>query len=207
VVKDFVYNNPSGIIAPMAIYLYRGAPGPNQHFFVKIRNDAHWRETIAGIGQVVKSIDAKHPFDFSFTRDEFQRRFSEFNNFGIIATALGVLAIFISCMGLLGLSAFLAERRSKEMSIRKVFGASVRQVMLLLSLDFLRPVFVAFLLAVPAAVWAANLLLNNIAYHVRLSWVVFVAAGAISLMIALLTVGYNGWRTAFENPVKMLKNE
>jgi putative ABC transport system permease protein len=207
VVKNFVYNNPSGIIAPMALYLYKGAPDKGGHFFVRVRNDAHWRETISRIGKVVKKIDPKHSFDFSFTQEEYQHRFEEFTTYGVLATILGGLAIFISCLGLLGLSAFLAERRSKEMSIRKVFGASVQQVILLLSLDFLRPVVIAFLLAVPAAGWAANLWLNNIAYHVTLSWTVFVAAAAITLLVALLTVGYNGMRTAYENPAANLKNE
>ena len=207
VVKNFVYNNPSGVIAPMALYLYKGAPDKGGHFFVRVRNDDRWRETIARIGKVVKKIDPKHSFDFSFTQDEYQHRFEEFTTYGVLATILGGLAIFISCLGLLGLSAFLAERRSKEMSIRKVFGASVRQVILLLSLDFLRPVVIAFLLAVPAAGWAANLWLNNIAYHVSLSWTVFVAAAGITLLVALLTVGYNGMRTAYENPAANLKNE
>jgi putative ABC transport system permease protein len=207
VVKNFVYNNPSGIIAPMAIYLYKGAPDKGGHFFVRVRNDAHWRETIARIGEIVKKIDPKHSFDFSFTQEEYQQRFEEFTTYGVLATILGGLAIFISCLGLLGLSAFLAERRSKEMSIRKVFGASVRQVLVLLSLDFLRPVVIAFLLAVPAAAWAANFWLNNIAYHVSLSWTVFVAAAGITLLVALLTVGYNGMRTANENPAANLKNE
>ncbi len=207
VVKNFVYNNPSGIIAPMALYLYKGAPDKGGHFFVRVRNDAHWRETIARIGKVVKKIDPKHSFDFSFTQEEYQYRFEEFTTYGVLATILGGLAIFISCLGLLGLSAFLAERRSKEMSIRKVFGASVQQVIVLLSLDFLRPVIIAFLLAVPAAGWAANLWLNNIAYHASLSWTVFVAAAGITLLVALLTVGYNGMRTAYENPAANLKNE
>src|SRR6185437_13587189 len=145
VVKNFVTNNPSGIIAPMAIYLYKGAPG-NGHFFVRIANNDHWRQTIAGIGSVVKTLDPRHGFDYSFTKEEYQRRFEEFNNYGTLATIFGGLAIFISCLGLLGLAGFVAERRAREMSIRKVFGASVRQVLLLLSADFLRPVFLAFVL-------------------------------------------------------------
>jgi ABC-type antimicrobial peptide transport system permease subunit len=207
VVRNFVFNNPSGIIAPMAIYLYKGAPGGNSHFFIRIVNDAHWRETIAAIGAVVKKLDPKHGFDFTFTREEYQQRFDELTSYGIVATIFGGMAIFISCLGLVGLAAFVIERRAKEMSIRKVFGASVRQVLLLLSADFLRPVFLAFLLAVPVAVWATRLWLDNIAYHISLGWGVFAAAGVISLLIAMATVGIQGLKTANANPVTKLRNE
>jgi putative ABC transport system permease protein len=207
VIKNFVFNNPSGIIAPMVIYLYKGAPEANSHFFVRIENDAHWRETMAEIGAVVKQLDPRHGFDYSFTKEEYQRRFEELSSYGIIATIFGGMAIFISCLGLVGLAAFVIERRAKEMSIRKVFGASVRQVLLLLSADFLRPVFIAFVLAVPVAAWAMRLWLDNIAYHISLSWGVFAAAGVISLLIALVTVGFQGLKTATANPADKLRNE
>jgi putative ABC transport system permease protein len=207
VIKNFVFNNPSGIIAPMAIYLYKGAPEGNSHFFVRIANDAHWRETMAEIGAVVKQLDPKHGFDYSFTKEDYQRRFEELSSYGIVATIFGGMAIFISCLGLVGLAAFVVERRAKEMSIRKVFGASVRQVLLLLSADFLRPVFIAFVLAVPVAAWALRAWLDNIVYHISLSWGVFAAAGLISLLIALATVGFQGLKTATANPADKLRNE
>jgi len=206
VVKNFVFNNPSGIIAPMAIYLYKEPPGGG-HFFVRIANDDHWRQTIASIGQVVKTLDPIHGFDYSFTKEDYQQRFEEWKSYGACATIFGGMAIFISCLGLIGLAAFVAERRSKEMSIRKVFGASIRQVLLLLSVDFLRPVLVALLLAVPVAAWALQLWLNNITWHVPLRWTVFALGGAIALLIALATVGLQGARTANENPAKKLRNE
>jgi putative ABC transport system permease protein len=207
VIRNFVFNNPSGIIAPMVIYLYKGAPDGNSHIFVRISNDAHWRETMADIGAVVKQLDPRHGFDYSFTKEEYQRRFEELSSYGIVATIFGGMAIFISCLGLVGLAAFVIERRAKEMSIRKVFGASVRQVLLLLSADFLRPVFIAFVLAVPVAAWAMRLWLDNIAYHISLSWGVFAAAGVISLLIALITVGFQGLKTATANPADKLRNE
>lgn len=206
VVKNFVTNNPSGIIAPLAVYLYKGAPG-NGHFFVRIANNDRWRQTIAGVAAVVQRLDPKHGFDFSFTKEEYQRRFEEFNNFGTLATIVGGIAIFISCLGLLGLAAFLAERRAKEMSIRKVFGASVRQVLLLLSADFLQPVFFAFVLAVPVAAWVLRFWLKGITYHVSLNWTVFAAGGLLALLVALATVGWQGMRTATENPANKLRNE
>jgi ABC-type antimicrobial peptide transport system permease subunit len=207
VVRDFVFNNPSGIIAPMAIYLYKGAPAGNGHFFVRITNDDHWQQTITAIGAVVKELDPKHGFNYSFTKEEYQNRFEEMTAYGTLATIFGGMAIFISCLGLIGLAAFVAERRSKEMSIRKVFGASVRQVLLLLSSDFLRPVLIAFLLAVPAAAWAMTIWLDKIKYHISLSWTVFAAGGLITFLIALATVSLQGLRTANENPAKKLRAE
>lgn len=206
VVKNFVFNNPSGIIAPMAIYLYKGAP-TGGHFFVRIANDDRWRQTIASIEGVVKKLDPKHGFDYSFTKEEFQHHFDELNAYGTVASIFGGMAVFISCLGLVGLAAFVSERRAKEMSVRKVFGASVRQVLVLLSMDFLRPVFFAFLLAVPVAAWAMHLWLDQITYHVPLSWTVFAAAGILTLFIALATVGLQGLRTANENPAKKLRTE
>lgn len=206
VVKNFVFNNPSGIIAPMAIYLYKGAPG-NGHFFVRIANNDHWRQTIADIGAVVNKLDPNHGFDYSFTKEGYQQRFEEFRAYGTLATTFGGLAVFISCLGLIGLAAFVTERRAKEMSIRKVFGASIRQVLVLLSADFLRPVLIAFVLAVPAAAWALKVWLDNITYHVSLHWTVFAAGGLLTLVIALLTVGWQGLRTANQNPAKKLRSE
>lgn len=207
VVRNFVYNNPSGIIAPLCIYLYHGAPYGSCHFLVRISNDAHWRQTIANIGAVVKTLDPQHDFDYSFTKEDYQQRFEELDGFGTLASIFGGMAIFISCMGLLGLAAFLAERRSREMSIRKVFGASVRQVLLLLSADFLRPVIIAFLLAVPIAAWALHAFLNNLAWRISLSWTIFAAGGGITLLIAMATVCLQSFRTATENPAKNLRNE
>lgn len=213
VVRDFVFNNPTGDIRPVAIYLYKGAPSGigiptgNGHLFVRINNDENWRQTIAAIGAVVKQLDPIHGFDYSFTKEAYQKRFDELTAYGLLATIFGGMAIFISCLGLIGLAAFVAERRSKEMSIRKVFGASVRQVLVLLSTDFLKPVFFAFVLAVPAAAWGMQVWLNNIAYHVSLSWVVFVFGGLIAFVIALATIGFQGLRAANENPAKKLRNE
>lgn len=206
VVRNFVTNNPSGDIAPLAIYLYRGAPGPG-HFFVRINNSDHWRETIAAVAAVTRTLDPRHGFDFRFSKEEYQLRFEEFHHNATLATIFGALAILISCLGLLGLSAFLSERRAKEMSIRKVFGASAARVLVLLSADFLRPVIVAFVLAIPVAIWVLRAFLGGIAYHISLGWTVFAMAGLLTLVIALATVGWQAVRTAGENPARKLRSE
>ncbi len=204
VFHNFVFNNPSGIIAPMAVYLNTGSLS---NFFVRIQNDGHWRQTLAQIEHAAKKINPDYPFEFSFTKEGYQRRFEEFASEGFMATLFGGMAIFISCLGLFGLSAFLAERRSKEMSIRKVFGAGPGSIWFSLCRDFLKPVLIAFLLAIPLSQWFYQSRLSNITYHIQMSWWMFAAAGLLVTLIALLTVSYQGIRTAIENPVKNLRAE
>ncbi|MEO5685031.1 MAG: ABC transporter permease [Chitinophagaceae bacterium] len=204
VFKNFVFNNPSGTVAPMAVYLQNNNLG---HIFVRIQNNGNWRQTIAQIEKVAKKINPAYPFEYAFTKDNYQKRFEEFSAFGLVAALFGGMAIFISCLGLYGLSAFLAERRSKEMSIRKVLGASLQNVWLSLSRDFLKPVIIAFLLVAPLAAWLMTILLSNMAYHIELSWWMFAIAGLLAVLIALLTVSYQGIKTALENPVTNLRNE
>jgi len=204
VFQNFVFNNPSGIIAPMAVYLQTNYLN---HFFVRIENNGQWRQNIAKIEMVAKKINPAYPFEYSFTKEDYQKRFEEFASAGLLAALFGGMAIFISCLGLYGLSAFLAERRSKEMSIRKVLGASLQNVWLSLSRGFLKPVIIAFLVVAPLSAWLMSALLNYIPYHISLSWWMFAAAGLIAVVVALLTVSYQGIKTAMENPVTNLRNE
>ncbi|MHA4807457.1 ABC transporter permease [Flavitalea flava] len=204
VFQNFVFNNPSGGIAPMAVYLNTGRLN---HFYVSIRNDGNWRQTYAKIEKTVHAINPDYPVNFSFTKEDYQRRFEEWSSYGKMATLFGCLAIFISCLGLFGLSVFLAERRSKEMSIRKVLGATIWNVWLSLSRDFLKPVLIALLVVMPFAIWASHYFLSNIVYHVQISWWMFTLAGALAIIIAITTVSYQGFRTALENPANRLKEE
>jgi len=204
VLQNFVFNNPSGIIAPMAVYLNTGSLS---HFFVRIENNGKWRQTIEEVRKVAKKLNPAYPFEYSFTKEDYQKRFEEFTAFGWLAALFGGMAIFISCLGLFGLSAFVAEKRSKEMSIRKILGAGLQDVWFSLSRDFLRPVVIAFLVATPLAVWSLQALLSNIPYHINVSWWMFAFAGLLSVITALLTVSYQGIKTAFENPVANLRNE
>jgi putative ABC transport system permease protein len=204
VFHNFVFNNPSGIIAPMAIYLKTGSLS---NIFVRIQNNGQWRQTLSQIKNAAKKINPYYPFEFSFIKEGYQVRFEEFAAWGFLATLFGGMAIFISCLGLFGLSAFLAEKRSKEMSIRKVFGAGAGSIWLLLSKDFLKPVFIAFILVVPLASWLMQSMLSKITYHTQVSWWMFVLTGLLAIIIALLTVSYQGIRAALENPVTKLRNE
>ncbi|MEO7045673.1 MAG: FtsX-like permease family protein, partial [Ferruginibacter sp.] len=204
VVKDFVYNNPSGIIAPMVLYL---KTSNLPHILVRIRNDNNWRQTITRIEATAKKVNPAYPFDYAFSTSIFKERFDEWASVGTAATLFGGMAIFIACLGLFGLSSFVAEKRSKEMSIRKVFGADVKSIWLLLSKDFLKPVFIAMLIVIPASVWLAHIFLSGITYHTTLTWWMFVLAMMITFSLALITVSFQAIKAAIANPVKSLRSE
>ena len=124
-----------------------------------------------------------------------------------LCNCFAFLAIFISCLGLLGLAIFTSEQRIKEIGIRKVLGASVGSLFVLLSKDFLLLVSIAFVIAVPLAWLVAGNWLENFAYRVNISWWVFAVAGIMALMIALLTVSFQAIKAALANPVKSLRTE
>jgi len=204
VYQDFVYNNPSGVIAPMLISLKTSGFA---HFFIRIQNDNHWRQTLTQIEKVTKQINPNFPFDYSFLKANYQERFQEWNSLGFMAILFGCMAILIASLGLFGLSSFVAEQRGKEMSIRKVFGASAKSIWMLLSGEFLKPVFIALLIVIPASIWAASSFLSNITYHTGLSWWMFAFAGFITLFIAIATVSFQAIKAAIANPVKSLRTE
>ncbi|MBO9564836.1 MAG: ABC transporter permease [Niastella sp.] len=204
VVEDFVFNSPFSTPKPMIIKLNRG--GMN-HMFLRIRNDDHWRKTMAQVELAVKRTNPSYPFEYHFTSEEYQKRFEGVRYTSQLTNIVGVLAIFISCLGLFGLSAFLAERRNKEIGVRKVLGASVSQIWMILSKDFLKPVLIAFIVASPLAGWALNKVLLNWDYHITLSWWMFAVAGLIAFFIAIVTVSFHGIKAALTNPAHSLRTE
>ena len=204
VVKDFVYNNPSSNVEPMIIFLNTGSIN---HLFVRISNSENWKNCTAQIETAVRKIDPNTPFEFHFTKEEYQAKFNDIQSISKMANIFGGMAIFISCLGLFGLSSFLAERRSKELSVRKVLGASVKSIWFTLSKDFLKPVFIAFVIAAPLAGLVMQRVLSLLDYHIQLAWWMFVLAGVLAMIIAVLTVSYNGIKAALTNPIKNLRTE
>ena len=204
VIKDFVFNHPFASPEPMVVYLTKQN---TNHFFVRLNNNKNWQESVAQIEKVVKKTSPDFPFEFEFTKEEYQKNFKEFNSLRQMANLFSGMAIFISCLGLFGLSAFLAERRSKEISIRKILGASVSSVWLTLSKDFLKPVFLAFIIAAPLTGLAMQKVLGYIDYHIQLSWWMFAIAALAATVIAIVAISYNGIKAALANPVKSLRSE
>jgi hypothetical protein len=165
------------------------------------------QEALKGLEGLCRSLNPKFPFTYTFADEEYRKLYKSETVVHGLANCFAGLAIFISCLGLLGLAMFTAEQRTKEFGIRKVLGAKVSTLFSLLSKDFLVLVLVAFLVASPLAAWAMHVWLQNYAYHIGLEWWVFLLAGAMALLIALLTVSFQAIRVAIANPVKSLRTE
>ena len=154
-----------------------------------------------------KKFNPRHLFDYLFADENFKQQYHSEMQVGTLANIAAFLAIFISCMGLFGLSMFMAEQRTKEIGIRKVIGASVSRIVAMLSKDFLLLVGIAFVIASPIAWWAMNNWLRSFAYRTPVSWWLFPLAGFAALLIALVTISFQAIKAAIANPVKSLRSE
>jgi hypothetical protein len=204
VIHDFVLNDPSHTPPPVIVYL---STGSMDHLFIRIANNGNWQECLDRISKTVKKVSPDFPFEFHFTEEEYQRDFEQIRSIGQMANIFGGMAIFISCLGLFGLSAFLAERRGKEISIRKVLGAGMGSLWFSLSKDFLKPVVIAFVVAAPLTGLLMGKMLQLMDYHIALTWWMFALAGIIALVIAVATVSLNGVKAAMAKPGEKLRAE
>ncbi|ULQ57159.1 ABC transporter permease [Flavihumibacter rivuli] len=174
---------------------------------IRLAEHADVRKAIAQIEQTYKQLSPATPFQYQFVDEAFQEKFDNEQLVGKLALAFSGLAIFICCLGLFGLVASTIERRTREIGIRKVLGASVGHLLVLMSKDFIILVGIAFLVAIPAAWWLMHEWLANYAYRVNIHIGLFGLVGLLIACIAILTVSLNAWRAALSNPVKTLRNE
>ncbi|MFO7658594.1 MAG: FtsX-like permease family protein [Bacteroidales bacterium] len=206
VVKDFHFESLYNKVKPC---FYRLMP-PNYNYgndiWVKIRAGTE-KEIITNIEKLYEKFNPGLPFEFKFLDEEYQALYESENRVALLSRYFAGMAIIISCMGLFGLSAFTAQKRLKEIGIRKTNGAKTTEIMLLLTHDFSKWVIIAFIIACPVAWFILNKWLQNFAYRTNLSWWVFAAAGAVALAVALLTVSWQSWRAASRNPVEALRYE
>lgn len=147
------------------------------------------------------------PFSYSFMDDDFNNIYRAEQRISRISITFSLLAIFIACLGLFGLVTYATEQRTKEIGIRKVLGASIQNLVRMLSKDFLKLVLISALIAFPVAWWAMNRWLEDFAYRISISWWIFIAAGLIATAIALVTVSLQAIKAALSNPVKSLRTE
>jgi ABC-type antimicrobial peptide transport system permease subunit len=162
---------------------------------------------IKQLEQYYKKFHPNYPFEFSFLDSDYKALYAAEERVGTLSRYFAGLAIIISCLGLFGLAAFTAQKRQKEIGIRKVVGATVSNIVFMLSKDFLRLVVIALLIAFPLGWWAMSEWLQSFAYRTDIGLTVFVVAGVSILLITLLTVSYQAIRTALANPVKSLRTE
>jgi putative ABC transport system permease protein len=162
------------------------------------------------IAQIKKKYEAFFPgnlFDYSFLDEDFNRQYQNDQLFGKTFGIFAGLAIFVACLGLLGLTMFATIQRTKEIGVRKVLGASVSSIVILLSKSFLRLILLAGLIAFPLAWWTMSKWLQDFAYRISIGWWIFLLAGAAALFIALATISFQAIKAAIANPVKSLRTE
>lgn len=202
VVKDFNYKPVQTAIEPL-ILRYNKDGG-----FVVIRTLADQTEpTIKAMSKISQRLNPAYPFQFNFVDKDIAGLYKGEQQMGNIFNLFAILGGFISCLGLYGLSAFVAERRTKEISVRKVLGASVINLVYLLSTGITRLILIAIVIAIPLSWYAANSWLSGFAYHIQLSWLVFLTTALSALVIAWLTVSYTSIKAAIANPIKSLRTE
>jgi len=204
VVKDFHGTSLYNDIRPIVFVMYQNLPYSN--WFIKIRG-SRIAESMDFVKKTIAAVVPGYPVEPEFLDEHFQRQYLNEGRLGKILTSFTGLAIFISCLGLFGLVAFMAARRSKEIAIRKVLGASIWSVMRILSREFIVLVVLANIIAWPLGLFVMSRWMRNFSYHTRISFGVFIAAGIAALAIALLTVSYQTFRAATANPADRLRNE
>jgi putative ABC transport system permease protein len=202
VVKDFNFSSLREVVTPIALYL-REDKG-NLALRVRSENIPH---LISQIENKWKSMAPGQPFSYSFMDDDFNAQYKAEGRMGGISLSFSLLAICIACLGLFGLAAYAAEQRTREIGIRKVLGATVTNLVSLLSRDFLVLVLVAALIAFPFAWWAMHRWLQDFAYRISIGWQVFGLAAVLAVGIALFTISFQAFKAALANPVRSLRSE
>lgn len=173
---------------------------------VKIKGGTE-KQTISELGKFYQKYNQGFPFEYKFLDESYEAIYESEQRVAQLSRYFAGLAILISCLGLFGLAAFTAERRFKEIGVRKVLGASITQIVLLLSKDFIMLVLIAILIGFPVAIWATNTWLQDFAYKTKIEWWLYALAAVAAILIALLTVSFQAIRAALENPVKSLRTE
>lgn len=202
VLKDFNYASLHDAIEPM-IFQYEPAGG---YLYVKTTG-SEMSAAIDAAGRLWKTYTPEAPFAYSFLDDDFDKLYQSEKRTGALFTAFAIVAVLISCLGLLGLATYTAQVKKKEIGVRKVLGASVLRISYLLVRDFILLVGISFAIASPIVWYAMDKWLENYAYRIQVPWWAFVSTGVVVMLVALLTVGYQAMRAAMMNPVKILRPE
>lgn len=204
IIKDFIVDSPYGETLPMIIF------GPKSWF-----TNIHYRlnpnnstvNNLKTVADIFKKFNPDYPFEYKFIDKNFEAKFKETQSIGTLSMLFAVLTIFISCLGLFALIAYMAETRMKEIAVRKVLGASIGQLTSLLSVDFIKLVLIAILIASPIAWWVMDNWLQDYNYRIEIQWQYFAAAGLMAILISLATISFQTIKAALANPVDSLRDE
>ncbi len=204
VVKDFVIESPYDPIKPMVV---GGPAGWLTVMHIKLNGANRMADNLAQAEQTFKTYNPDFPFEYTFVDESYAQKFAEEQRINTLIAWFTGLAVFISCLGLFGLSAYMAENRRKEIGIRKVLGASVLNITSLLSKEFLILVMISLAIAVPVSWWLMNQWLSGYAYRTNMPWWLFTTVGVLTIGIALFTVSWQAIKAATTNPAKIIKSE
>jgi len=203
ILKDFHTHSPKVPIQPLVMRIE-----PFGYYTLSVKlSPNHIPATMKAIAATWDQTVPNRPFEYQFLDDLFDRQYRADTRFGNLFFNFAILAIFISCLGLLGLASYNTIQRTKEIGVRKILGATVSAIVHLLSIDFIRLVGIAFLIAAPLAWFAMQRWLSGFAYRTRISWWIFAAAGTAAVLIAFVTISFQCIRAAIANPVNALRSE
>lgn len=204
IVKDFHFNSLHNEIRPLVLRLREDNP----EGWALVRTEAgKTKEALTSLEKICRELNPKFPFTYEFSDEEYRKLYASEQIVEKLSNAFAFLAIFISCLGLLGLTMFTAEQRTKEIGIRKVLGASLTSLFGLLSKELLVLVTIAMLIASPLAWYAMDGWLSEYAYRIDISWWIFLLAGVAAILIALATVSFQTIKALLVNPVNSLRSE
>lgn len=206
IVKDFNFQSLHQAVSPMVLG-FRNNPVQGIDYFSSRVNADNITETLKQMDNILHSIDADHLFEYHFLDKQWELFYQQDQIQQTIFLIVAILTILIACLGLFGLATYAAEQRIKEVGIRKVLGASIGSIIVILAKDFVKLVFISAIIAFPVAWWAMHNWLQNFAYHIDMEWWVFALAGIVAITIALFTISYQTIKAALMNPVKSLKSE
>jgi putative ABC transport system permease protein len=203
VVKDFHFKSLYDKLEPAVLQIY---PEAYWKVAVKIKS-ADASQAMTYVQNVWDKFSPQYPIEYRFLDESFDQMYKSEDKLKSLLWIFTAVTIFVACLGLFGLAAYAAERRKKEIGIRKVLGASVEGIVLLLSKEFVKLVVIALLIASPLAWYAMSSWLEDFAYSIELEWWIFALAGAVAVVIAICTVSFQSIKAALMNPVKSLRSE
>lgn len=202
--ENVVSQNPFSVVEPSITFFSADASGD---ISLRLKENVDVRKALKSIKTITNKYNPAYNFEYNFVDEEFGKKFKAEDQIGALAGIFSGLAIFISCLGLFGLAAYMAEQRTKEIGIRKVLGASILSLWTLLSKDFIKLVLLSCLIATPLAYWFMDSWLQKYSYHIEMGWWIFILASVSAVFITLVTVSYQAISAAMANPVKSLRTE
>ena len=205
IMKDFVFEDLYALHPGSVLFCY--GPKRTEYLFVRLKPDVDTFEAIGRIQKVLRSFTPYHAFEPTLMTDRFEQMFGDERLIEKLSALFAVLAIFISCLGLFGLSAFSAEQRTKEIGVRKVLGAKITDILFLLGKAYMVLLLIAFIIGIPVSFYASSYYLKDYAYRIELGWDIFAGVALLITLIALLTVSFQSLKAAIANPVKSIKTE